>query len=57
MTLETYRTEKLSPSVLHGDITSKSLYGAYPSSDDENELQITEGYSRDRPGAASFNMG
>lgn len=44
--------------VLHGDTTSKSVYGQYAKkSENEEDLLITEGYSRDRPGAKQFQYG
>lgn len=44
--------------VLHGDTTSKSVYGQYVGKqENEEDLLITEGYSRDRQGAKQFQYG
>ncbi len=40
----------------HSDTTSKSVYGAYPATNEE-DLFITEGYSRDRQGDKQFQYG
>lgn len=53
--LHTYQHEKLPLSMLHGDTTSMSLYGAYDRPTDA--LNITYGYSRDRAGAKQIQLG
>ncbi|WZX99240.1 IS1634 family transposase [Bacillus sp. FSL W7-1360] len=53
--LDVYKHEEIPLSVFHGDTTSLSLYGAYdrPS----RTLNITEGYSRDKPGYKQIQFG
>lgn len=56
ITLRAWRQNPGSVLAFHSDTTSKSVYGAYKSQDDE-DLYITEGYSRDRPGDKQFQYG
>ncbi|PTL38123.1 IS1634 family transposase [Alkalicoccus saliphilus] len=51
-----YQTEGLSARLLHGDTTSHSVYGRYETASEE-DLAITYGYSRDRPGKKQFQYG
>lgn len=58
LSLQAYRKEEVPIEVLHGDTTSKSVYGSYASLDDSSDdLLITEGYSRDRQGYKQFQYG
>lgn len=56
ITLRAWKQNPGSVLAFHSDTTSKSVYGAYKNQDDE-ELYIAEGYSRDRPGDKQFQYG
>lgn len=45
--VEALAREGVTTNVVHADTTSKSVYGLYEDENDENDLSITQGYSRD----------
>jgi transposase len=56
ITLQLWKKEGDPLRIFHSDTTSKSVYGMYPSTE-EDQLMITEGYSRDRQGDKQFQYG
>ena len=56
LALQAWQYNPESVLAFHSDTTSKSVYGAY-STTNEKDLLITEGYSRDRQGDKQFQYG